>query len=235
MKAMPAKKISPAQTADAYALLGVKPNDVLQSPQIRPLLKKLKGGWPQALIYLRYSDGAPARTFLRRYDNILYPEWVRRAVPVEAFCVAAKVSPIDLWEDIVAAYRRVNQQLASIAAAESHPDVVAAVIERANEGSDKATTHLLKHMQFLPQAKGAQVSVVTNVQATAQAAATLPAPPPEETIRRMTQRFNTEKPAQVLEGISAPDDRALPAMPEPAEFNAMAPARDPAYAERGDE
>jgi hypothetical protein len=233
---MPIKRPTPAQSAAAYELLGVTPNAVIALPKIAPLLRKLKGGWAQALIYLRYSEAPTCRRFLARYDNILYPEWVRRAVPVEAFCAAAGISPIDLWEDIVAAYRRVNQQLASIAAAESHPEVVAGVIARASEGSDKATTHLLKHMQFLPQAKGAQVSVTTNVQAPTAIALTLPAPPPEETIRRMTQRFNEERPAQVLEGSVVADERALAAAPPTlAEFNAISPSREPVYADRGDD
>lgn len=209
------RALAAARRVHGYALLRVAPNDVAAVPRITSLVAKLRGGQSAAIAYLRSSESAIARAFLAHYDNLLLPDWVHSALPIEAFCVAAHVSPTLLWKEIVAQYRTVNAELASIAVSESHPDLVDRMIEWAKgPDGDKDRLHLLRHMAFLPQPKGAQVSATFNVSAnsaaTAQAAA-LPAPPAEDTIRRLSDRFNVERGSpSTLEGETV-GQPALPA------------------------
>ena len=208
---------------EGYRLLGVSPEAVALAPKIEPLLRKLKGGKSSAIAYLRASDNPLARSFIAKYDNILLPQWCRRILPIEAFCVAASISPSLLWDVTVDAYRRVNQQLASVAASSEHPRIVDKVNSLALEGDPDSITHTLKHMAFLPQSKGATVAVNVNASAnaTAQSAAiTLPAPPPESTIRQLSDRFNAERPQHQLPAAQEPD---LPPRREPQTIDILVP------------
>jgi len=72
---------------------------------------------------------------------------------------------------------------------------------------DRATLH--KATGFLPSPKGAQtnIQVVQHASATANAqAASVAAPPPEQTIRRLVDRFNDARQIQSVERPSLPED-----------------------------
>ena len=229
-----AKPLPSARRSEAYTLLGISPESVALAPKIEPLFRKLKGGKTAAIAYLRASDSLIARAFMAKYDNILLPEWVRRSLPIEAFCIAAKIPPTLLWDVTVDAYRHINQQLASIAASEQHPRIVGKVNDLAMLGDIDAIEHNLKHMAFLPQSKGAQVAVNINASAnaTAQSAtAILPAPPPESTIRQLSDRFNAERPQLNAAPTFATD------MPpaRPAIIDAMAPVMAHRRSEEADD
>lgn len=188
----------------AYLILGVEPNVVLAGPKITHFISRMPGGWQRALEYLRASDLPEARHFISKYDNMLLPQFVRRLLPIEAFAVAASISPTRLWGVIVESARIFEGGLGSLTAAAAHTRVVQASIDSAvtPEGlEDRA--HQLKHMNFLPMPKGSQVNVNVSASAAAQTqvaqATVVDAPSPEATIRGLIERqnrFNTrEQPA----------------------------------------
>jgi hypothetical protein len=162
--------------------------------------------WPW---YLETSDHPDAKKVLAVFYTT--PKTLRRACPIEAFCISARVSPLRILEVITATCVRLGAQASNIVAAVNHPRVVQKTVEMAltDEGvEDRAMLH--KAAGFLPTPKGAQtnIQVVQNAQTSAQAAAAaVPAPPPEQTIRRMVNRFNDTRgalPADT-ESVRIPD------------------------------
>lgn len=148
--------------------------------------------WPW---YLETSDHPDAKKLLSVYFSTFKIH--RRVLPVEAFCVAANVSPLRILEIITATCVRLGAQASNIVAAVNHPRVVQKTVEMAltDEGvEDRAMLH--KAAGFLPQPKGSQtnITIAANAQSNSAAqAAAVPAPPPEQTIRRMVNRFNEAK------------------------------------------
>ena len=136
-------------------------------------------------------DAPEARSVLDRYQSCTMME--RKSLPVEAFCVSAKVSPYRVLELITGIMVRMGAQASTIIAAVNHPRVVQTTVEQAllPEGlGDRRDLH--RAVGFLPTAKGSSttIQVVQNAQANSNAQAASVAPPPESTIRRMVNRFN---------------------------------------------
>lgn len=175
-----------------YKTIGVDPNDVANFPRLTPYIRTL-GGKSKALECLRASSNISARRFLALYDDIILPSIVRRILPLEAFCVAAKITSEQFLFAISQSARELKQFEGSMEAAEQHPAIVAVSSKMALEGDLDHVTLNMKHMGFLPLPKGSQVSVNVNASANAQAqsqSATVLAPSPENTIRRLVNRFN---------------------------------------------
>jgi hypothetical protein len=205
--------------ARAYEALGVSQDDVSRSIQITPQLKavasvirraglsKAARSWPW---YLETSDHADARKLLDIYYSTLKSH--RRFLPIEAFCVAAGVSPLRILELITATCVRLGAQAATIIAAVNHPRVVEKTVEMAltDDGHlDRSDLH--KAVGFLPTAKGSHTIVNVQQVATATAQAAVAAPPPENTIRRMVNRFNDSRaPALPADTGSIPVPEVMP-------------------------
>jgi hypothetical protein len=181
---------STARRASAYAALGVDPTDVAAAPRITHLLDELEDGRATALLVLRASDLPEARKFIFQYDNPLLPAAVRRVLPVEAFCVAAGISPTRLWAVIAELYRLQKAQVGAIKAARRHSAIVDVNSEVAAtpDGVEDRMAHL-KHMGFTPSPRGSviNIGVSASANATAQSASASALAPPEDTIRRMVE------------------------------------------------
>jgi hypothetical protein len=158
--------------------------------------------WPW---YLDSSADPEARKVLDVYYAM--PRTLARILPVEAFCLSVAVSPLRILEILTATAVRLGAQASMLVAAVSHPRVTQKTVEMAltDEGTeDRATLH--KATGFLPTPRGAQTNITIAQNASAQAnaqAASVTAPPPEATIRRMVNRFN--------------DARGTPALPASVE------------------
>lgn len=211
----------------AYDRLGVHPNDVLACPKISHWIAKVRGGFDFCLNSLRSSSDPVARQFLKFYDDPALPLFVRAQLPVEAFCLAAGISPPALMNSIVVAVQTCGVHMSNLVAALSLPDIVQTSVEQAMtaEGiSDREWQ--LKHASFLPMPKGSQVNVQVNATATAQQA-TL-APSPEDSIRRLQDHFSeSRRTIHAAENASAAmltegDAEVLPPLRE-RELDAMAP------------
>jgi len=156
--------------------------------------------WPK---YLSSSDHEDARKVLECFRAV--PHGVRfrsrdprlHVLPVEAYCVAAKVHPHSILAILTGEVVRLGAQASSIVASVNQPRVVQKLVDRAMDDEEdtrmEAATLLSKATGFLPTPRGSQttVNVAANSSSNASAqAASLPAPAPEQTIRRLVDRFN---------------------------------------------
>ncbi len=149
----------------AYAHLGINPKDVECIPffafKLKRIARVLHGvdkcdpppGPVRPLDLLQSSDDPEARKVLDVYLSV--PESYRRLLPVEAFCLAAGVSPWRVLESITVVAVRQGAQAAAIIAAVVHPRVVEHTIHIALNSPDEkkqlhAQTMLHKAMGFLP-------------------------------------------------------------------------------------
>jgi hypothetical protein len=187
--------LSPARVAESYRILGVAPNDVLLSPKVTPLLRRIckegtdKKGIEAAIAYLRASSEPDARRFILVYDDPSVSMWMRRYLPIEAFCLAAHLDPTDLLGPITRVAHLHGAMIGAIAAAEKHPAIVEASLAAAQlpNGTEDRMANL-KHMGYLPSPKGSSVNVNVNASATAQAASKSEGlESSESTIRRIVE------------------------------------------------
>lgn len=213
--------------AAGYARLGVQPNSVLLAPKVTHLLSSMRGGIPKAIEYLRASAEPAARAFILMYDDPSLSLKIRDALPLEAFCLAAKLDPTDLLAPITRVAHLHGAMLGAVKAAERHPEIVDASLAAAvtPDGVEDRMANL-KHMGYLPSPRGSSVNVQVNASATAAAAAKSDAASlstPEETIRRIIERRQ-----QVASLTPAATQPALPA-PVPESVPAFMPreAREP--------
>jgi|SRR5208282_4564611 len=162
--------------------------------------------WP---LYLEASESDDARMVMVAYRSI--PRHLARTLDIEAFCLAGGVSPVRILEILVGVAVRFGAQASTIIAAVNHPRVVEKTVEMAltDGGVDDRTT-LHKATGFLPAPKGAHtnITIAQNASATAtggNAQAAVVAPPPEQTIRRLVDRFNDARllPAPVTPALEA--------------------------------
>jgi len=144
--------------------------------------------WTQ---YLHAAESKDASAVLDAYYSIT--KTFASLLPIEAFCLAANVSPLRILETITATIVRLGAQASTIIAAVNHPRVVEKSVEMAltDDGIEDRTL-LAKAVGFLPTPKGSRVivnaSATANSESTAQSAVVAPAP--ENTIRRLVDRLN---------------------------------------------
>lgn len=187
------RKLVDSSSGIVVSAKGVKSVDVVEDTKHTPPYgpgSDVSRSWPW---YLETSDHPEAKKVLSVYYSSFKIH--RQAAPIEAFCIAARVSPLRILEVITATCVRLGVQAATIIAAVNHPRVVQKTVDMAltDEGTeDRATLH--KATGFLPTPKGSHTNIVLtqNAQANASSQASA-APPPEATIRRMVNRFNDAK------------------------------------------
>src|SRR5271156_6346971 len=160
--------------------------------------------WPY---YLKASGAAEAREVLGKW--YLLPAPLRRVVSIEACCVAAGLSPIVIVPVLMESVGRLSREIQLFLGAINGPRVVQKHIEMALSDDGVADrTNFLKATGFIPSPKGAQTQIHITQQNANAAPATL-APPPEQTIRALVDRWNNSKklPAPTTEFIdTAPVD-----------------------------
>lgn len=175
--------------------------------------------WPH---YLASSESADAKKLLLVLYSV--PAAHRRSLPIEAYCVAAGVSPLTILGILTGEVVRLGAQASTIIAAVNHPRVVQKSVDMAltDEGIDDRTL-LAKATGFLPSPKGSQINIHNAPTASATAlAAPVIAPPPEQTIRRAVDRFNDARLLPAAPTISLP-------APSPQPEFAMIEIDDPEY------
>lgn len=178
---------------EAYKRLGISPDDVAKVPKISHILKKIKGGNPEAIELLRHSQDKDAKEFFRVYEDL--PSYLSALLPIEAFCFAAGVDTRAICKLIFNEALDQSNQAARMLTAASLEDLVQVSIDvgKAPLGI-KDRENLQKAIGFLPIPDGMKINIHNSNSATAtasaQAAAVASLPPAEDTIRRMSSRFN---------------------------------------------
>lgn len=216
----------------AYEKLGITDRAAIRalppiSSQLRMASARLrKRNLPASpYYYLKCSEAPEARKIVDLYYSL--PKNQRDLIPIEGYCLAAGISTQLILELVTRTCATVSRQTSALIAAASHPAVVDKTVEMAltDDGiEDRQTLH--KAVGFLPTPKGAQiaVNVAANAAAHANAAAQtliVAAPPPEATIRRLSDRFNEARLVAGASPIIAVEPVA--ALPEAVEAAAAAP------------
>jgi len=148
----------------------------------------------------------------------------------DAVCEQVELAPLELLRIVADVMCRIAMCRVHIIVALSHPGVVEKTIKlalSADKDRDKlaAQTILHKAMGFLPTPKGSQTIMGMTLQnAHAEASArSVAAPPPEEMIRRLENRWNASRGLPRTAAAALPEravGRALPAtIPEDGEGN----------------
>ena len=150
--------------------------------------------WPHML---KLSDLPEAQTISNLYLSL--PLEQARAVPMEAFCYASRISPMRVLEMVTGVLVRQGATAATLLTAVWHPSVVRRTIEAALDDSHADRQDLHKAVGFLPTPKGSQTIVnVTQATAVAPPPAIVPLPSPESTITMLAGAFNEAR------GLPAP-------------------------------
>ena len=190
----------------AYDLLGLDHNILLERSVISDQLEQFLTQLPEEgfrmprdpFYYLQLSDSDEAHRIITRYLNM--PEWTRKFLPMEAYCLAEKIPAMRILEIVFSSAIWLSEQhtrVAHILAHRSAPDLMRRAIENASLPDNfKDRQMLFKTTGLLPTPRGPSVKV--NVNQSNQTVAVSPAPPPEQTIRRLVDRFNESRP-QLME------------------------------------
>lgn len=217
---------NPATSLTAYKSLGVSPADVAALHQITPLLREVILVHRKATRISSSANDVKIRqdpyTFLRASDDpaaiavldahLKVPTRQRYNLPIEAYCLAAKVDTFKIFGIIVGIISQLMGTAEVLRIAVNRNSMVQKTIDRA---MDDERPDALEHMEmfhkasgFLPTPHGTNISVSQNNQGgNAIAAAATVLEPPEQTIRRANDRFN--------EGTITASDTLLLPPPDP--------------------
>jgi len=203
---------TPRTRKAALALLGVDEAALLTVPHVTPHLEHVMAGLRQRSLpsdifyYLNASAEADARKVLQVYYSVKPSQ--RARIPLEAFCAAASVDPHSILNAVVSTVDRLNRLNATLRISSAQPDIVGKTVDMAMKDEGHADRVLyMKAAGLLPTPKGAQTLIQVTQNASANASpqvAVVTAPPPEHTIRRLSERLNAARglpalPAQVAE------------------------------------
>jgi len=141
------------RTANALRRLRISAQQLAESPQITPLLKKAEGGLEQVFMAMRFAPDEIVAAFLRKYDAI--PVGDREHLPMEAVALAAGVDISHLLGSIMMALQAQSVNTVKIIAVTAHPKITEARVEYGLMPlGERDRTALDTAMGFLPSPKG---------------------------------------------------------------------------------
>ena len=186
---------------EAWERLGVRPQDVAGQPIIGRMLAKI--GPRRAIIkLLRESEVPELRAVLAKVMEL--PDSKRTlSIPMEAFCVAARVPTLRFLGLVIGEALARNADISKLIAAAAHPAVTRKTVHLAMQGSLSAAKMLHQHAGFLPAPKGAVVQIFNRTHIDARSESSMVLPAMEDESRRLTERFHdrflTSAPAPTLD------------------------------------
>jgi hypothetical protein len=117
--------------------LGIEPEELEAAPKITELLQRTFGTKTvprlQILDYLRASGTPSARKYLQTWKQIPLDD--RDRLSIEAICVAAEISPLEILGAVLIAAKSLKAQESALKAILSHPEITDATIKAATTGS----------------------------------------------------------------------------------------------------
>lgn len=159
------------------------------------------------LEYLAGSEEPEARKILEYYKRL--PGYVAKLLPIEAFCVAAGVSTKKAFGLIAQETIDQSGKAGALLARAAHPQVVQATIEQALTPAGVQDRKFLHQSQgFLPLPKTQVLNVYGNaaIDQRRQTANVAVLPPVEDSIRRLSDRFNDVMMAPAIAALPPPED-----------------------------
>ena len=186
--------------SQALEALSLSDEQVAEVPQITHVIRKA-GLSEELWDILSASDSADIRKLLKVRNDLRAMQ--QKHVPIEALCIAAEVGTKKALEIITTAVYEHSSLSSNLLAAVAHPSIVEASVAAAlTRQGTKDRDMLFKHSNFTPLPKTSIVSVrgnVNQVGGTQQNLTVLPAV--EDTVKRLSDRFNMEltppEPAQI--------------------------------------
>jgi hypothetical protein len=143
-----------------------------------------------AMVRLARASDPDAARFLDAWDAASGEPSGRTA---DAICGQLGIVPLDLLKAAASATIRFSTYTAQILAAAALPSIVERSIEVALTQKGTADRKMqLQHSGFLPVPAGSQTNIAIMQSNVAQPVVLVAPPRPEETIRRLTQRFHAE-------------------------------------------
>lgn len=241
-----------ARLRNSFLRLGLTAESVLAVPQITPLIARLNWrpvprteaeiaaaldtpeltGRDLAISLLRSSDSEDARKFFAVYDSPTLRASDRRNLPLEALALASGVPTPRLLAVIVEAATREGTDQSRMIVGLNAPAVMQATVDGAIAGGEEGPKYAAMFHKIsgaMPSPKGS--TTIINTSASAQAASqssaqAVSAPPPEQTIRRLVDRFNDRTPA-LPAATSPPVLVEVNPHEELGEPDILAPEREP--------
>lgn len=112
----------------------------------------------QTIGYLTASESPEARAFLKVWREL--PVGDKDRIPLEAVCIAAKVSPLAILGAVLMSAKNLKAQESALKAIIAHPDVIDATVRSAKTAvgfSDRKMLH--EAVGFLPTKQGSQIAI----------------------------------------------------------------------------
>lgn len=221
-----------AKYENALRNLGIAQSELDDAPTITPEVSRICRALSRRTdcssdpwYYVSLSDNVEARKVMSRFFNT--PKKERNLLPIEAFCVAEKVSPMLLLDTIIIAMSKSNLRVAMVVRDASEPEVMQGTIDIAlnaarTEHRLSAQTFLHRSSGLFPSPKSPNITVTQQALIAPMGAPGTPmqpvlaaksemamAPAPENTIRRLSERLNSRRlpAAQVPSLPSAIEER----------------------------
>lgn len=189
-------RISPEKTedellAEALVLLEIKAEDLEYSPKIEHLFKGI-GGKDKVFEYLSGSEEPDAKKLLELRKRLTRAQ--HRAVPFEAYCIAAVIPVKKVFGLIASEAMDQEEKAKQLLFRVKHSEVVQATIESALDLEFGAADRRMLHQAagFVPIPKNSITHIHGNqtVDNRLQTATVTVLPPVEDTVRRLSDRFN---------------------------------------------
>lgn len=202
----------------ALRILGTDREALSRLPRITPYIQSvLKLRREDVVGYLAMSSDPDAVAWMSQHERADLSNSMRIILPYEAYCIAAGISTHRMLECLSVQIIAAGAMHSAVTAARHHPEVVEATIGYAltEDGiQDRITLH--RATGFLPSPKGSQTTIQIQQSANAtanQAQAQFAEPPrPEQTIKRLVDRFNADKGEQspMPELVEATEHETVP-------------------------
>lgn len=173
----------------AYTYLEVSQATVAASPKISHLFKHVPGGEPAVWEILEESDNAEARRLLEFRNRLTQKQLA--AVPFEAIVIAAGMTTKHAFGVVSEAIIEHSQDASRLILHAATPAIMEKVVQGAKEHGGSEAKMLLQATNLVPRPKN--TVVIHNgdvVKGNKNQVAVLPSP--EDTGRRLGNRFNVE-------------------------------------------
>lgn len=209
------KKSSPAKptkrkvdhASEALLLLEVSPEKLAGVARIEHLFKSI-GGKKNVMEYLAGSEEPEARAIISLAAKLNQHQ--AKAVPFEAYCIAANVTTKKMFGVIAQEVAEQSSLAMTLLSKARRTEVVGAAIDAALLPLGSADRKLVLQAEgYAPVPKTNVTNIHGNIDNRTQTANVAVLPPIEDSVRRLSDRFNTMVMPAMLSAAEIPDDDEL--------------------------
>lgn len=193
----------PKTRDELYKRFSLTSEQVDSQPEISTILRRSVGGREKVFELLKSSSEVDAQKLVKIFVELGVHD--SKYLPLEAYALAAGLTTRRMFELVAGEAFAQSAQESALVAAVAHPNVVRKTVKSAlkDKGiNDRRILH--QHAGFLPMPKTQFVSMkggnfIAGDQKNEVKVAILP--PAEETVRRLSDRFNEQPPLMIAERV----------------------------------